>query len=88
MSRHDFCKPRVRAAELLNLGAAALDEDAEHNDEQHAGDNSDNRYLIHVESPFSQIPESWLASFLKTARLAGGAHAGQGPARKIRTDGA
>jgi len=62
MRGHGFCKPQICAAALANLGAAALDEDAEHNDKQHAGDNPDQSNLVHFQSPFTQIPESWLAA--------------------------
>jgi hypothetical protein len=61
MPRHGVCKPGGASA-LPNFGAAALDEDAEHNDKQHGGDNPDNCCLVHIESPFSKISESWLAS--------------------------
>jgi hypothetical protein len=37
---------------LVHLGATALNENAEHNDKQYAGDNPDNRYLVHTDPPF------------------------------------
>ena len=51
----------VRAA-LVDLGAATLDQDAQHNDEEQACNNPDNRRTVHVESPFLtasfKFPES------------------------------
>jgi hypothetical protein len=38
---------------LLDLRAAALDQDNQHDDEKHAGNNPDNHGLVHIESPFS-----------------------------------
>jgi hypothetical protein len=42
-----FC---LKAA-LLNLCAAALNKNAQHDDEKDAGNNPDNRGLVHFESP-------------------------------------
>jgi hypothetical protein len=52
--KHEVREP-ASAAALPNLGAAALDEDAQHNHEKDAADNPDNRYLVHIESPFSKF---------------------------------
>jgi hypothetical protein len=37
---------------LLDLRAAALNQNAQHNNEKQSGNNPDNRGLIHFESPF------------------------------------
>jgi len=46
---------RWSATALVNLGAAALDENAEHDDKEHAGDNPDNRGTVHCDP----LSEKW-----------------------------
>jgi hypothetical protein len=38
--------------DLLNPGATALDQDAQHNHKKHSGNNPDNCRCVHCESPF------------------------------------
>jgi hypothetical protein len=44
---------RFVKAELLDLSASALDQNNQHDNEKHTGNNLDNCGLVHVESPFS-----------------------------------
>jgi hypothetical protein len=41
-----------RQAALLDFGTATLDEKQQHDYKQHAGDDSNDGYVIHVKPPF------------------------------------
>ena len=45
---------------LLNAGSATLDQNAQHNDKEYAGNYPDNRYAFHVDPPFSCTRSSTL----------------------------
>jgi hypothetical protein len=40
---------------LANPGTTALNQDDEHDHEKNSGDNPDNSYVFHVDSPFLSI---------------------------------
>jgi hypothetical protein len=45
---------------LANAGATTLDQEAQHDDEQSAGDDPGKQNIVHIMSPFSQ----WVRKFL------------------------
>ncbi len=42
-----------RSPEPSHSRAAAIDQKQQHDDEEHTGNNSDNRYIVHVNFSFS-----------------------------------
>jgi hypothetical protein len=49
-------KPRV-SCELLHTGAAALDQDAQNQDEKHAGDDTNHSSVVHLVSLLQLVTE-------------------------------
>jgi hypothetical protein len=41
--------------QLANTCATAIDQKRQHNDKQYTGNDPDNRYIVHVKSPFCSL---------------------------------
>ena len=53
-AKRAFTTPPVQKAALLDLCAAALDQNNDSDDNQHTGSNPDNHGTIHIQSSFPQ----------------------------------
>jgi uncharacterized protein (UPF0212 family) len=55
--------------QLANAGSAALDQNAQHNDKENAGNNTNNCYAFHVNPPSSCTRSSTLDAVFTSANL-------------------